>query len=1018
VIEAIHTKIEGRARFKVEGLLGSDFLKRFLEQRLSLEKDILSASASTLTGKILVSYNSNNNHHTIAFLLEDILIDAQRGPADSDVSGSHATRAASVRAPSKARQLSVETLKRFLTPPEEGKEQVKKPWHTLEAETVTALMRTDPANGMSVVAASERLKEHGPNLLPKPEARSGAEIFFEQLNSLPVYLLGAAAGISAVTGGILDAVVIGGVVLANAVIGYFTESGAEKTMESLKELVHPTADVIRDGREIHMAVEEVVVGDLLVLKPGTYIAADARIIKADRLSIDESMLTGESLPVHKEAGRMKHENTPLADRANMVYMGTLVTGGQGLAVVVATGRFTEVGMLQAMLSETETPRTPIELQLTLMGNQLVIACGAICGVVFGIGFVRGYGLIQLLKIAISLAASAVPEGLPAAATVNFALGISDLRRHGVLVRRLQAVETLGAVQTVCLDKTGTITENRMSVTEIAAGHGRHEVSDDCIAPLPDGHDILTIGEIRHLLIVCALCNEIKITRRDENGKVELFGSSTEKALMQVALEAGIDIVGLQDDFRFVDLRLRSENQLYMSSLHSCPSEDCRYIFTKGSPHEVLDLCDREMVDGRVVVLTEDGRQEIHIENDRMAGRGLRVLGFAFNRFGLNQEIDETAPMVWLGLAGMSDPVRKGVKELIDVFHRAGIETVMITGDQSTTAYAVARELDLGGEKPLKILDSAELTSLDPERLQALAKNVHVYSRVSPAHKLRIVQALQAAGRIVAMTGDGINDGPALKASNIGIAMGESGTDVAREVADIIIEGDNLEHLVHALRGGRTTYGNIRKSVHFFLSTNLTEILVMFTCMALGLGFPLNVMQLLWINIISDIFPGLALSREESEPDIMEQPPRPAGAPLFSSSEFRKMALESTIISTGALAAYGYGVSRYGQGPRAGSLAFQALVFGQLLHAFSCRSEHHSIFDKTHPPTNPYLNAAVGASLVLQVLTLFIPALRGFLGLAPPAVIDAAVIGATAVLPFLASESRKLVQSNPTQEVTT
>jgi Ca2+-transporting ATPase len=1015
VIEAIHTKIEGRARFKVEGLLGSDSLKQFFEQRLRLEKDILSASASPLTGNILVSYNSNNNHHTIAFLLEDILAEAQGRPPDKDVDESSEAMAPT---PSKARQLPVETLKRFLTPPEEGKEQVKKPWHTLEAETVTALIRTDPANGMSVVAASERLKEHGPNLLPKPEARSGVEIFFEQLNSLPVYLLGAAAGISVLTGGILDAVVIGGVVLANAVIGYFTESGAEKTMESLKELVHPTADVIRDGREIHMPVEEVVVGDILVLKPGSYIAADARIIKADRLSIDESMLTGESLPVHKEAGRLKHENTPLADRTNMVYMGTLVTGGQGLAAVVATGRFTEVGMLQSMLSETETPKTPIELQLALMGNQLVIACGAICGVVFGIGFVRGYGLIQLLKIAISLAASAVPEGLPAAATINFALGISDLRRHGVLVRRLQAVETLGAVQTVCLDKTGTITENRMSVTEIVAGRGRHEVRNDCIAPLPDGHDILAIGEIRHLLIVCALCNEIKITRRDENGQVELFGSSTEKALMQVALEAGIDIVGLQEDFRFVGLRLRSENQLYMSSLHSCPTEDCRYIFTKGSPHEVFDLCDREMMDGRVVALSEDRRQEIHIENDRMAGRGLRVLGFAFNRFGLNQEIDETAPMVWLGLAGMSDPVRKGVKELIEVFHRAGIETVMITGDQSTTAYAVARELELGGDQPLKILDSAELTSLDPERLQALAKNVHVYSRVSPAHKLRIVQALQAAGRIVAMTGDGINDGPALKAANIGIAMGESGTDVAREVADIIIEGDNLEHLVQALRGGRTTYGNIRKSVHFFLSTNMTEIMVMFACMALGLGFPLNVMQLLWINIISDIFPGLALSREEPEPDSMGQPPRPAGAPLFSGGDFRRMALESAVISSGALAAYGYGISRYGQGPRAGSLAFQALVFGQLLHAFSCRSEHHSIFEKTRPPTNPYLNAAVGGSLALQVLTMFIPALRGFLGLTPPAVIDAAVIGATALLPFLANEFRKLVQSNPAQEVTT
>ena len=1015
MIEAIHTKIEGRARFKVDGLFGSENFKHFLEQRLRAEKDILSASASALTGTVLVSYNSNNNHHTIAFLLEDILIESRERPADDSPSETRA--AASAPAPAKKERLPVETLRQFLTPPGEGQEQVKKPWHTLDLNVVTTIVRGDADRGLSSATAGERLKAYGLNLLPKPTARSPAEIFFEQLSSLPVYLLGAAAGISALTGGLLDAAVIGGVVVANAVIGYFTESGAEKTMESLKELVHPTADVIRDGCEIHMPVEEVVVGDLMVLKPGTYVAADSRVIKADRLSVDESMLTGESMPVNKDAGRLKHENTPLADRANMVYMGTLVTGGQGLAVVVATGRFTEVGTLQAMLSETETPKTPIELQLALMGNQLVVACGAICGVVFGIGFVRGYGLIQLLKIAISLAASAVPEGLPAAATINFALGISDLRRHGVLVRRLQAVETLGAVQTVCLDKTGTITENRMSVTEIVAGRVRHTVQGDRFAPPADGRDILVIGEIRHLLIVCALCNEIKITRRDENGKVELFGSSTEKALMQVALEAGIDIVGLQEDFRFVGLRLRSENRLYMSSLHSCPSEDCRYVFTKGSPHEVLDLCDREMVAGRVIALSEDRRQEIHIENDRMAGRGLRVLGFALNRFGLKQEIDESAPMVWLGLAGMSDPIRKGVKELIEVFHRAGIETVMITGDQSTTAYAVARELELGEDKPLKILDSAELTSLDPERLQALAKNVHVYSRVSPAHKLRIVQALQAAGRIVAMTGDGINDGPALKAANIGIAMGESGTDVAREVADIIIEGDNLEHLVQALRGGRATYGNIRKSVHFFLSTNMTEILVMFACMALGLGFPLNVMQLLWINIISDIFPGLALSRELPEPDIMEQPPRPAGAPLFSGGDFRKMALESGIISTGALAAYGYGIGRYGQGPRAGSMAFQALVFGQLLHAFSCRSEHHSLLGRKHPAANPYLNAAVGGSLALQLLTMIIPGLRGFLGLTPPTIVDAAVIGASALLPFAANESRKLFHSNPTEEVT-
>ncbi|MCU0538513.1 MAG: cation-transporting P-type ATPase, partial [Desulfobacterales bacterium] len=973
MIQAIHTQVEGRARFRIEGLFGSEHLKRLLEQRLSREKDIFAASANILTGNILVNFNSNNNHHSIRFLLEEILVEVrdkglpQIPPAEPIEPGA---------APSPARKLPVETLKRFLSPEAEGPAHLQKPWHTLDAAAAAAILRTDARTGLASSEAAERLQAYGANLLPKPKPRSGAEIFFQQLNTLPVMLLGAAAGISVLTGGLLDAAVIGGVVLANAVIGYFTESGAEKTMESLKDLVHPTAEVIREGRPVHLAVEEVTVGDILVLKPGTYVAADSRILTADRLSVDESMLTGESLPVHKEPARLKHENTPLADRANMVYMGTLVTGGQGLAAVVAVARFTQVGMLQAMLSETRTPPTPIELQLERMGNQLVTACGAICGVVFGIGFLRGYGLVQMLQMSISLAASAVPEGLPAAATINFAMGITDLRRHGVLVRRLQAVETLGAVQTICLDKTGTITENRMTVTEILAGPTRFAVAGDLLGPAPDGRDVLAIGEIRHLLIACALCNEIKITVDKESGEVTLFGSSTETALMRVAAGTGIDIVGLQEDFRFVGLRLRAENRLYMSSLHSCPSEDCRYSFTKGSPHDVLDLCDREMVNGRVRALTEERRQEIHIENDRMAGRGLRVLGFAFNRFTMQQPIDEAAPMAWLGLAGMEDPIRPGVAELIAVFQRAGIETVMITGDQSTTAYAVARELNLGGERPLKILDSAELTSLDPERLKALAKNVHVYSRVSPAHKLRIVQALQAAGRVVAMTGDGINDGPALKAANIGIALGESGTDVAREVADIVIEGDRLEQLILALRGGRTTYGNIRKSVRFFLSTNMTEIIVMFACMALGLGFPLTVMQLLWINIISDIFPGLALSREQPEPGLMEQPPRPAGAPLFSGRDFRAMALESGTISSGALGAYLYGIGRYGRGARAGGLAFQALVFGQLLHAFSCRSEHRSLFATPRPPSNPFLNWAVGGSLALQLLTLLLPGLRG------------------------------------------
>jgi Ca2+-transporting ATPase len=1000
MIEAIHTSIAGRGRFKVPGLQGSETLKRLLEERLATEKAVVKVSASSITGNILLHFNSRNTHRSIAALLGKLTREFDNGVAARPRSSARAfgSPAAGIAPAAKPPRTSQGA------PP-------FRPWHTLDPDAAAAILSTDLRCGLSKERAAVRLEREGANLLPKPERRSGLEIFLNQLNSLPVYLLGAAAGISLVTGGVLDAAVIGGVVLANAFVGYLTESRAERTMESLKDLVHPTAEVLRGGCECKLPAELVVTGDLLVLKPGTYVAADCRIFRSDRLSIDESMLTGESLPVDKSSEKLKLANTPLADRTNMAYMGTLVTGGQGMALVVATGRFTEVGMLQAMLAETKTPRTPIEMQLELMGNQLVIACAAICAVVFGIGFVRGYGVIQMLQMAISLAASAVPEGLPAAATINFAIGIQSLRRHGVLVRRLQAVETLGAVQTVCLDKTGTITENRMSVTEIVAGQTRLAVCGGAIRAAEQERDTLALGELRHMLVVCALCNEINITRHNCDGTFEMFGSSTEKALMQVVLQAGLDVIGLQEDFPFVGRRLRSENQLYMSSLHDCPSEDCRYSFTKGNPHEVLDLCASEMVGGQVRSLTEERRLEIHIENDRMAGRGLRVLGFAFNRFLLKETIDETAPMVWLGMSGMFDPVRKGVKELIETFHRAGIETVMITGDQSSTAYAVARELNLSGSKPLRILDSAELASLDPPRLQALAKNVHVYSRVSPAHKLRIVQALQAVGRVVAMTGDGINDGPALKAANLGIAMGESGTDVAREVADIIIEGDDLQRLIQALRDGRTTYGNIRKSVHFFLSTNLTEIMVMFACMSLGLGFPLNVMQLLWINIISDIFPGLALSTEISTAAIMERPPRQSGAPLLASRDFSAMALESALISAGALAAYGFGISRYGRGARAASLAFQSLVFGQLLHAFNCRTDRNSLGPKGLPP-NRLLNLAVGGSLVLQLLTLILPNLRNFLGVTGLAMADAAVIGLGALLPFFANKLRRLAFNRP------
>jgi Ca2+-transporting ATPase len=997
----------------VQGLRHSEPLKNLLEHRLGLDQDIQDASASTVTGNILVNFNSNSSYKSVAFLLEDLLEEFHNGAAviDEQIRKQAAAYAElpSAQKDSAVRPVPKETVKRFLSPtiaPD------AKPWHTLRPDAVTQLMRSDRKLGLDLEKARDRFNEHGPNKLKEAESRSGWRIFYEQMNSLPVYLLGAAAGVSVATGGLLDAVVIMGVVVANGIIGYFTESDAEKTIDSLKRLVQPSAEVIRDGKTQEIAAEEVVAGDLLVLKPGSYVAADCRIITASRLSIDESMLTGESMPVYKKSASLKHENTPLANRSNMAYMGTLVTGGQGLAVVVATGQSTEVGMLQLMLTDTATPKTPIERQLEKMGDQLVLLCGAICGVVFGIGFFRGYGYVQMLRMAITLAASAVPEGLPAAATINFALGITNMRKHGVLVRRLQAIETLGAVQTVCLDKTGTITQNRMSVVRMYVGLHHFDVAEDRIIQPKPLADPLKKEEIRQIIITCALCNEIKVNGSNGGGENEILGSPTEKAIVRLAIQSGVDIDELWQQFRFLKIRHRAENRLFMSTLHAY-RKDSRKIFSiKGSPPEVLAMCNHQMVDNKIKPLTEEDRQDIEIQNERMAGDALRVLGFAYRHLEKDEKFNEDTGLIWLGLIGMTDPVREGVADLIKVFHRAGVDTVMITGDQSTTAYAVASELDLAGGNQLRILDSAELTSLDPAALQALAKKVHVYSRVSPAHKLKLVQALQSAGRTVAMTGDGINDGPALKASNLGIALGQSGTDVAREVADIILEEDNLEILIKALEEGRTTYSNIKKSVHFFLSTNLTEIQVMFAAMALGIGFPLNVMQLLWINIISDIFPGLALSREKPAADLMEAPPRDSDQALFTSNDFKQMLVESSIITGGSLTAYGYGLLRYGAGAQAGSLAFQSLTIGQLLHAFSCRSKHKSIFDRRQQlPPNPSLNWAVGGSLALQVLTMMVPGLRNFLGVTALNLTDTAVIGASAVLPFVVNEARKLAKPN-------
>ncbi|MFW6123208.1 MAG: HAD-IC family P-type ATPase [Thermodesulfobacteriota bacterium] len=1008
MVEAIHTAVAGRARYRVEGLRRSEALKRLLEFRLSQNRDITCVSASALTGNILVCFNSDNTPQSIAAIIEEIVVEYRNYSNNSSTQSEGAPVNFEETVPDRG---YLDFLPGFRDLFYYAAAQPQEPWHLLKAEEVLARFHSDRALGLTWDAAREHIKTYGPNVLPEAEARSGWEIFLGQFNSLPVALLGAAAGLSVLTGGLVDALLIMGVVTINAFIGYKTESEAEKTIESLKTLVRPSALVVRAGRMSEVPAEEVAIGDLLVLRPGIYVAADARLLEASHLSLDESALTGESLPVTKTTEALTSPNIPLGDRVNLVFRGTLVTGGEGLAVVAATGGHTEIGRIQALMGETESPETPLQRQLGRLGDQLVVICMGVCGLTFIVGSFWGMGFVQMLRTSICLAAAAVPEGLPMVATTTMALGVRDMRQHHVLIRHLQAVETLGSVQTVCLDKTGTITRNQMSVVEVFIDRQSLKVSNGRFWG-PEGQIVpAQAPELQQLLLVSILCNETELYQ--DNGREVFRGTPTENALVRLALDAGLDVAALRREYPLLLMNHRSETRLFMGSQHQHGAQET-FLALKGSPMDILALCDRQMRNGREAPLTEEDRSVIEMQNEDMAGRALRILGIAYAVRKNGQGPTDETGLTWVGMMGMTDPIREGVAGAIQDFHQAGIDTVMITGDQSTTAYAIGQELSLSQGAPLEILDATYLAHIEPEALRALAKRAKVFSRVSPAHKLQIVQALQQAGKVVAMTGDGINDGPALKAADVGIAMGRTGTDVAREVADVVLEKDNLDTMIVAIRDGRTIYLNIRKSVHFFLATNLSEIMLTFTALSVGLGSPLNAMQLLWINLISDIFPGLALALEPPEPDVLERQPRDPQAPIFDTADYQRMAFESGSLAAGALGAYGYGIMRYGLGAQAGTLAFHSLTAGQLLHALSCRSEHQSMFTATKPPVNRYLTLALGGSLALQLGTAIIPGLRSILGLTPLTLIDGLVIGSGALLPFLVNEATKPVTETKTE----
>ncbi|MGY6277924.1 HAD-IC family P-type ATPase [Methylomonas sp. MgM2] len=1001
-LTVIHESVAGRGRLKIPCLYRNERLRDRLEAHLTGLKNIRSVRANVLTGNLLIEYVSKQDLETYLREIINFLEAELRKPV--------LRRSHGIDRPAKKTRTEKagKKAKPEITPAGAGFEaQSQHFWHTLPGHRVVQILDSDE-NGLPPRAVSHRLAQYGPNALAQYRNRSPLQMMLQQFASAPVAMLGISAGISIATGGVADAIVIAVVVGINAVIGYFTEKSAEETINALGQLTPDAATVVRAGQTLEVPLHEVVLGDVLLLAPGCYIPADARLLQSNRLSIDESPLTGESLPVSKDFNFQAKNETALGDRLNMVYMGTMVTGGSGKAMVVATGRYTEIGKIQDLVGEAQTPETPMQKQIDEMGMQLALFSSAICGVVFAVGILRGRPLLEMLMSGISLAVAAVPEGLPAVATTTLALGIKDMQRRKVLIRQLPAVENLGSVQVICLDKTGTLTLNKMSVVAVQRLSTGVQVKQGRFYQNESPVDLYEIDPVsKRLIEVLVLCNESRLAQDNS-----LIGSSTENALLQLAIDAGEDVLALRRQYPLIKTEYRAEDRPYMVTVHL--AEDGRYLLAvKGSPLAMLDLCQWHRDGGEIKPLKEDERDAILTGNERLGADALRVLGVAY-QIVADPEHYSIDDLIWLGLVGMEDEMRPGMADLMREFHDAGIATVMITGDQSSTAHSVGKRLGLNWEdRPLEMVDSIHLEKIEPSVLAGLANTTSIFSRVSPAHKLQIVEALQMNGKVVAMTGDGINDGPALKAASVGVTLGDKGSDVARSIADVVLEDDDLSTMITAIRQGRTIYDNIRKSLHFLLSTNLSEIEVMLVSAVIGGAEILNPMQLLWINLITDIFPGLALALEPPEGDVLKRPPRDPDEPIVSRKQYGKLLRESGVISAGALGVYGYSLMRYGMGPKAGTNAFMALTLSQLLQAYRSRSEHTTIFNPQNRKANPYLDKAIAFSVALQILAVSVPSLRGLLRLAPIGPADILAIAAGAGLPLVINESTKQFGSQNT-----
>ncbi|GAB6181085.1 calcium-transporting P-type ATPase, PMR1-type [Desulfotomaculum defluvii] len=907
-------------------------------------------------------------------------------------------------------------------------------WFEMKRQDVIDKLGTCPEKGLAEHQAKERLEQIGPNKLLSSERKPPWKMLLDQFKDFMVLVLIAATFISGMLGEWADAVTIMIIVIVNAILGFVQEFRAEKSMEALKALTAPEALVVREGVERKIPAADLVPGDIVLLDTGDKVPADLRLLAIANLEIEESALTGESFPVKKRVENMAGETeVSLGDTRNMAYMGTVVVRGRGKGVIVDTGMHTEMGHITRMIQEAEEDQTPLQRRLDQLGRVLVAFCLLVCALVVVLGILRGEPIYHMFLAGVSLAVAAIPEGLPAIVTIALAIGVQRMIKRNAIIRRLPAVETLGCATVICSDKTGTLTENQMTVREILVGNSHVSVTGEGYDPKGEFRfDGVKGSEFSTFLKCAALCNNAKLTKGEisvggifrnlTKGNLSnvwgIAGDPTEGALMVMAAKGKVWRKDLEnEEQRLLELPFDSIRKRMSVVYQDAKGQLTTYV--KGAPDVMLDLCTHIYKDGRVIQLSDQARREILKKNSEMAQGALRVLALAYRNIeGVASEEDLTEEkveqkLVFLGLAGMIDPPRPSAVHSIQACRRAGIRTVMITGDHQLTAQAVGKELGLL-PRGAKVLTGTQLDQLDDNELQHEAEQTTVYARVTPKHKLRIVRALKRNGHIVAMTGDGVNDAPAVKEADIGIAMGKAGTDVTKEASAMVLADDNFSTIAAAIEEGRGIYDNIRKFIRYLLSCNVGEVLTMFLAVLMGMPLPLLPIQILWMNLVTDGLPAMALGVDPVEKDIMYRRPRDPQESVFSHGLGMRIMSTGVIFAIGTLLAFAVGLM-LGQVDLARTMAFNTLVFFQLFFVFSCRSERHSIAE-VGLFGNPHLVSAVLISASLQLAVNYIGFLQPIFHTVPLELKHWVIILSIAILPQILGIIGKVIKDRAKERI--